>query len=250
MNEPRQSSTFRALRFAVGVAIAGLMVSVVLAAGSWWLWEREKALLKAATNNEQSARARLDAISRERDDLLGSEDTYRMLSARGAFVPENRVDFIEAMEVLKARHRLTSLEYDLKPQRALKFASGVSYANTDIRASRLQLKASAAHEGLLLGFIDDFRRIERGFFPVERCTLRRPPNLATTTGTAPLIPDLPRIAPDDDDSPPTNAASSPLPPQGVVADCVLEWITLIEKSQPQAPVQTAAPTQPANRPRS
>lgn len=237
MNNPRDSAAFRATRFAIGVAVAGLLVSLAMAGGSWWLWEREKKLAASSKRDESGIRSRLDSIKRERDDLLGSEDTYKMLAARGVFIPERRLDFIESMETLKGRHRLVSLEYDLMPQRALKFGTGLSYGATDIRASRLKIKVKAIHDGALVAFLDEFRRIERGFFPVDRCVFKRSQAIALAAPVPPIAAQASARpnTPEEDNEPPAPASSAATPDTSISAECALEWITIVDK----APQNTA-----------
>ena len=224
MSDPRDSVTFRSLRFAGAVALIGVLVAGILIGGSWWLWEREKKLAITSKRDLGSATSRLDSIKRERDDLLGSEDTYKRLLARGAFAPESRIDFIETMAELKRRHRLVGLEYELGPQRTLKFATGITYGAAEIRGSRLLVKIKAFHDGDLVGFLDEFPRIHRGFFPIDRCVLKR---LATTAGAPGSAPPANR---DEEDA----AAVAARPPAGsepaLEAECTLEWITLADKN--------------------
>lgn len=241
MTDARNSAAFRSLRFAVGVAVTGLLVALAMAGGSWWLWEREKKLATNTQRDESGVRSRLESIRRERDDLLGSEETYRMLATRGVFAPEQRLDFIETMEALKTRHKLVSLEYDLFPQRALKFESGVNYSSTDIRASRLKLRVKAIHDGELVAFLDEFRRIERGFFPVDKCYLRRSQVRETTSitpqsnlRTLPASGSTPRSG--DADGEAVLATEIATEPDTIGAECTLEWVTIADKA-PQNPAQ-------------
>ena len=123
----------RGIRFASAVFVAGLVVAGFIGGGSYWYWQVEKKDEVQSQRALQEMRARLDTIKRERDDLRGSEVTYKSLIERGAFAAEQRLDLIEAMTVLKKRHRLVSLEYDLFPQRPLK-VTAASYAAADVRA--------------------------------------------------------------------------------------------------------------------
>jgi hypothetical protein len=220
MNDPRDSASYRAVRFAAGVATVGFLVAALMGAGSWWIWQREKKLAETSLRDLAAASNRLEAIKRERDDLMGSEETYRILQGRGVFLPESRMDFIETMETLKARHRLLGLDYELRAQRPLKFASGASYGAAEIRASRLIVKVRALHDQDFVSFIDEFPRIRRGFFPVDRCLLKRPD---PGGGARPAVSTAgPRVAAPAEESAPALAA-------GIEAECHLEWITLVDK---------------------
>ena len=107
---------------------------------------------------------------------------------------------MELVNTLRARHQLFSLDYEVAPQRPLLLAGGRVFSSVDVLASRVKLKLRALHEGDVVGFVNDLARTPQGFYPVDRCAMRR---VETTS------PDSmqPRIE----------------------ADCTLEWITLKEK---------------------
>ncbi len=157
-------------------------------------------------------KSRLANAKRERDDLRNSEDTYKALVARGVFITERRLDMLDAMEALKTRHNIFSLEYLMSEQRTLKLAGGATVGAIDALGSRIRLKASALHDGDLVSFLDEFPRLQRGLFPIDRCVIKRSHD-ATGTGVTPTsIPLV--IAP------------------SIEADCALEWITLLDKRPP------------------
>ena len=214
------SGAFRALRFAGLVALAGLGVAIFLVSGSYLFWQSEKKSAAVSRQNLQELRNRLESLKRERADLEGSEETYKSLIARGAFAPERRLDLIETLAELKKRHKLLGLEYEVAPQRSLKFATGASYSAVGIMASRVHLKIQAYHDGDLVAFLDEFPRIQRGFFPIDKCSIKRgaaAEQRAQTTATGAAQPAS--IAP-------STAAAA------IEADCTLEWITLVDKSKP------------------
>jgi hypothetical protein len=74
------------------------------------------------------------------------------------------------------------------------------FASVDVLASRVKLKARALHEGDILAFVDSLTRNPQGFYPIDRCSMKRI----------------------------EVAAADSLQPR-VEADCTLEWITLKEK---------------------
>jgi len=103
---------------------------------------------------------------------------------------------LSAEEVLEALRRLLETEGQPVP---LQFAGGRYFASIDVLASRVKLRARALHEGDLLGFIDDLTRTPQGFYPVDKCIIRR-----------------------------VEAPADTIQPR-VEAECTLEWITLREK---------------------
>ena len=181
----------------LAVAIVG---GVAIVAASHWLFEREKRESANYDRRVTEARARLDGARRERDSLQQSSEVFRTLMERGLLQGEHRLDLVEMVNALRARHQLFALDYEIAPQRPLVLAGGRVYASVDVLASRVKLKLRALHEGDMLAFMESLAQSRQGFYPVDRCALKR---LEVTN------PDSvqPRIE----------------------ADCGFEWITLKEK---------------------
>ena len=92
---------FNALRFAYIVLLAGVAVGAFLVVGSYLYWQSEKKNDQQSQRALQDLRGRLSTATRDRDDLRGSEDTYKTLASRGLFLAEERLDLIEALAALK-----------------------------------------------------------------------------------------------------------------------------------------------------
>ncbi len=228
-----QGGAFKALRFAGLVAVAGLGVAIFLVTGSYLIWQSETKSNSVSQRNLQELRSRLENAKRELADLQGSEETYKNLIARGAFAPERRIDFIEAMAELKKRHNILGLEYEVAPQRPLRVASGAGYAAVGIMASRIRMKIQTYHDGDLMAFLDEFPRIQRGFFPIDKCTITRVGGPEVRV-QAPIVTGAPSVT----------RSTSPANVAAIEADCALEWITLVDKSKPaniQAAVEARKP---------
>ena len=195
---------FKLLRTASALALLSIGVAAFLIASSHYYRQAEMKNDKQSQRVLQDLRARLDTLRREREDLRNSADVYKSLAARGVFVPEQRLDLVEALAELKNRHKLVSLEYEVLPQRALRMASGITFPGVDVRGSRIKLKVRAHHDGDLVAFLDEFPRMQRGFFPIDRCAIKR-------------------------------ATDSAAGAAGLEAECYLDWVTLVDKRNP-APV--------------
>jgi hypothetical protein len=234
---------FGALKFSYLVLAAGIGVAAFLVAGSYIFWQAEKA------NNVQSQRrlnetqSRLANAKQERDDLRNSEDTYTALAGRGVFIPEKRLDLLDAMDALRVRHGITSLEYQVGAQRQLKLAGGTSITAVEALGSRIQLKATALHDGDMLAFLDEFSRMQRGLFPIERCAIGRNSKSGVSIPIAPAANAAARSSDRGDGEP---IGPPPTLTPAIEADCALEWITLVDKRAPPAVVAAAgAPPQKA-----
>jgi hypothetical protein len=191
---------FGTLRASWVILIASIMVAAAVAGGSHWFVERQKRESAALAKRTQEGRTRVETARRERESLEQSADVFRTLVERGLLQSERRLDLVELVNGLRIRHQLFGLDYEIGAQRPLPLAGGVAFTAVDVLASRVKLRARALHEGDLLDFIDALSQSRQGFYPVDRCVIRR-------------------LEAKGDDA---------LQPR-VEADCTLEWITLKEK---------------------
>ncbi len=245
---------FRALRLSVAVTLSGVAVAVFLAGSSYWYWQSEKRGNQTSSARQQDSRARLETARRERDDLRDSEQTYKVLTTRGVFQPEQRLELVEAFAALKTRHQLVALEYEVQPQRPLKLNTSASLPAVDVFGSRIKFKARANHDGDLVAFLDEFPRMQRGFFPLDRCVIKRTSESESAKNVAPIakatglqaavsaIASLTGLSTPqaniDADETSLEGILKPRAPQvsktdsaALEADCSLEWITLVDKQK-------------------
>jgi len=190
---------FREMRVAWATLVVAIVAGVGIVAGSHWYGEKEKRDSADFTKRLREARARVDSARRERDNLQQSADVFRTLVDRGMLQTESRLDVVELLNTLRVRYQLV-LDYEIAPQRPLALPGGRVFQSVDVLASRVKIKARALHEGDMLGFIDALETSSRGFYPVDRCAMRRVD-----------VPDPESLQP------------------RVEAECTLEWITLKDK---------------------
>jgi hypothetical protein len=186
--------------------LAWILLAVAVAAGAAVAWgsleylKKEKRDDVASQRQLGEARAKVETAKRERDDLRNSSAVFADLVSRGILKEESRLDLIERLDALKAKHRLIDLEYEIQPQRPLPLMGGRVFNAVDVLGSRVRIKAQALHEGEALAFIEELVHPPTGFNPASRCTLAR------------MIPGSPD-------------AVTPR----VEATCTLEWISLRDK---------------------
>lgn len=257
---------FRAMRLSVLVTLSGVAVATFLAGTSYWYWQSEKNGNQTSSARQQDTRTRLETARRERDDLRDSEQTYKVLTTRGVFQPEQRLELVEAFAALKTRHQLVAFEYEVQPQRPLKLSASVSLPAVDVFGSRIKFKARANHDGDLVAFLDEFPRMQRGFFPLDRCVIKRTSesesakNIASVTKATGLQAAVTAMASStglntpqasvDADETSLESILKPRAPQvsktdsaALEADCSLEWITMVDKQKiAELPKQSSGAT--------
>jgi len=173
MSQVFSGEGWRSLRGSWLMLAGAAALGALLVYGSHWYSLKEKSDSASSERLLREARGRLDNARRERDNLNESADVFRTLVDRGLLQREQRLDLVELVNTLRARHQLYTLDYEIAPQRTLQLAGGRVFASIDVLASRVDIKARALHEGDLLGFIGDLAQSRQGFYPVDHCTLRR-----------------------------------------------------------------------------
>lgn len=200
MNAVFSRDGWRRLRLPWAVLVLAIAAAAVVVYGSHWYVGKETRDNVASSRRLQEARSRVDRARRERESLLQSVDVFRTLVDRGLLQSERRLDLVELVNVLRSRHQLFSLDYEIAPQRVLQLAGGRVFPSIDVLSSRVKLRARALHEGDLLGFMQELSHSQQGFYPVDWCSMRRM--------EAPLDALQPHVE----------------------MDCRLEWITLRDKN--------------------
>jgi hypothetical protein len=188
-----------ALQLPIALLVLAIAGGAGIIVGSKLYAEKERRTSAESGQRLQEARARLDTARRERDNLVQSAEVFRTLVERGLLQGERRLDLVELVNSLRSKHQLAALDYEIAAQRPLQLAGGRGFGSIDVLASRVKLRARALHEGDVLGFIDDLTQTPQGFYPVDKCTLRR-----------------------------IEAPPESIQPR-VESECTLEWITLREK---------------------
>lgn len=190
----------KALRLAWALLGVAIVAAAAIAWASHWYVQKERRDNAASNRELAEAQARVAAARKERDDLQASSQIFMDLVKRGVLKGEGRLDFIERLQQLKARHQLLALEYEIAPQRPLPLAGGRVFESVDVLGSRVKVRALALHEGEALAFTEELTHAPRGFYPAGRCTMKR-----LEAGSADAI--VPRAE----------------------VECVLEWVTLKDK---------------------
>lgn len=190
----------RSLRLAWVILGLATLAAAGLAWGSHWYLQKEKLDGLASKRELGEAQARVEAAKRERDDLQASSQIFQGLVNRGILREEGRLDLIERLDRLKARHHLLGLEYEIAAQRPLPLPGGRVFNAIDVLGSRVKVRALALHEGDALDFLEDLASPDRGFNPLSRCDMRRI-DAQNATEVSPRVE----------------------------AECVLEWISLKDK---------------------
>lgn len=205
MNGQVQKSSAKLLGWPIAAALLALAVAAVFILGSLYYLDVQKRSDVVSKGALQGAQQRVANANQEADDLRASVDVFKQLTAQGVFNTESRLDWIELFKRLKIKYRLLALGYELAPQRPLQLPGGRVFPAIEPVATRIKLKLQAYHDGDLIGFLEEFSQLKNGFYPIDRCSIRRISDAMNDPGTA-----------------------------HIEAECLLDWVTLKDKRSPSA----------------
>lgn len=199
MSQVLSREGFKSLRASWAILAASTLIAAGLIGSSHWFLEKQKRESAALAKRTSEGRTRVETARRERESLEQSRDVFRTLMERGLLQTERRLDLVELLNGLKVRNHLYSLDYEIGVQRPLALSGGLALTAVDVLASRVKLRVRALHEGDVLQFIEGLSQNRQGFYPVDRCIIRR-----------------------------VDTKGEDLQPR-VEAECTMEWITLKER---------------------
>jgi hypothetical protein len=193
-------------------AIAFLIIMSLVGGSAVWTTEQMKKSSNMAFQEATAARkdiqTRLARAREEQQELTEKLNRFQVLRTRGYIGPEQRLNWVEAIARIKAKHRIFKLDYDFAPQRRVDASilpGGSAAGGFEIMSSQMRMQIHLLHEGELLAFLADLRA------GLSSNTVEA---LVLTRSCA-----IERLAPGNTD----RSSKAQLK-----ADCTLEWITVKE----------------------
>jgi hypothetical protein len=190
-------------------ALVAFAVAISLGAGSVWAINHFRTLAnkehQIALRKSTEAQAKLARVSQEQQELTEKTLRFQELVKRGYTEPEDRLDWVELLDRAQKVRKISDFQYEFAAQRPADeglIPLGASGGGYDFNASQQRLKVKVLHEGDVWNVVDDIKRSAKAFVLVRNCTFERLPPAAIDRGTGPYIG----------------------------AECVLEWITLKERT--------------------
>lgn len=182
---------------------------------------REMAILAtqaAQANREQMAGAVLK-IEEEAKAIRTYRDRYDQLQTRGVIGEEERLQLVEALGRFRERHKLYAVQFEMDKQVEIPLKEGEPEDAgpwLSLRSSQIRIGMPLLHEEDLLRLLAELRRVGRGMFVVEECSLTRT-NLEAVSEVLKVNENL-------------------------LASCTILWLTLKpEENQPGAGLEEAPP---------
>lgn len=166
-----------------------LLAAAVSLTAAGILWShREDAQARAALQREQAAlgaaRAKEQLAKQDARQIAQHLDAYRAMVAQGFVGEENRLAWIEAVQLANRDARLYGLSYSLSPRTA---APAGQADGLPLRQTRMTLRMALLVETDLQRFLDALRARAPGLFRVHTCRLERAVDMPFQPGGAPQL---------------------------------------------------------------
>lgn len=188
---------------ALGVPITVCAISAILGLAVWFASSSYSNRVREASNRSDreldTTRSQLHRARLAEENFRSFASTYQALETRGLVGEERRLDWVERIQAVAARHQLYSLQYDIAPRRPLQLP-GLASAEAGAFASAVHIDATGLHEDALVDFLEDLHQDTFGVFVARKCSLERLGEPSTTVAAH------------------------------VRADCQLDWVTLQDKA--------------------
>jgi len=168
---PPDSGRRLAVPAVIGLAlvVAGLVTAAI--AGQLLKQARADQIAGAAERvAAQNKHTRANDEAREIRERLVD---YRKLVETGLVGEERRLDWVDRIAEIKARHKLAELKYSIDPQRKIELPGTAPSAEVEVLGSKLALDLALVHEEDLVRFLDDLRRSVNAYVVVRACTIDR-----------------------------------------------------------------------------
>lgn len=168
--------------------------------GATMVYHSRNLLVDAQKTHQQTATKRgevqgkLANAQNEEKELLDKFARYQGIVAHGYIGSERRLDWIEQIRKIKTTRKLLDILYEFDPQDVL---DGNNASGFDFMVSHMKLQMQLLHEEDLLSFLADLRDSTRAYISVKSCNVVK----QTRPGTS----------------------------MQLLAECVVDWITLRER---------------------
>ena len=164
---------WRKLRYPIiGLGTSLIIVGLLVSFADQYRTKNETALL-TQQNMLNQARQKFQSSGLEKDTITQYLPIYNDLLANGFVGEERRIEWIEALRNIHAKHKLFSIDYSIGLQEAYKPSFLPNLGNFRLNRSVMSLKLDMLHEGDMLAIIEGLREQTTPFI-VRDCKIQRP----------------------------------------------------------------------------
>ncbi len=198
---PASAITLKSLRWSLLLLLAAALLAAAAVAAALHFDRQAAQEHQRARALQQETQARLARVNEDEREIRAKIARYQELVGSGRIAPERRLEWVETLRHIKESRKLLGLDYEIAPQRPLDDKQPEAGGHLFL-ASTMKLEMPLLHEDDLLGLIADLKQQVHAIVSVRSCTIDRVP----AAGARPAV-----------------AAT-------LRAQCVIDWITLQEKT--------------------
>ncbi len=164
---------WRKLRYPIiGLGAALILVGLLVSLADQYRNKNEIAL-QTQQNMLNQARQKFQSSGLEKETITQYLPIYNNLLANGFVGEERRIEWIEALRNIHAKHKLFSIDYSIGLQENYKPSFLPNLGSFILHRSVMSLKLDMLHEGDMLAIIDGLREQTTPFI-VRDCKIQRP----------------------------------------------------------------------------
>jgi hypothetical protein len=157
------------------LVIVGLLVSLADQYRS-----KNKAALQMQQNQLNQARQKFQSSGLEKETIIQYLPIYNDLLLKGFIGEERRIEWIESLRQIHARHKLFSIDYQIGLQEDYKPSFIPNMGTFVLHRSTMKLNMDMLHEGDILNLLDGLHEQTTPFI-VRDCEIKRPVGAVVNT---------------------------------------------------------------------
>ena len=164
---------WRKLRYPIiGLGAALILVGLLVSFADQYRNKNETAL-QTQQNLLNQARQKFQSSGLEKETIMQYLPAYNNMLAGGFIGEERRIEWIETLRNIHAKHKLFSIDYSIGLQENYKPNFMPNLGNFRLNRSIMSLKLDMLHEGDMLAIIDGLNEQTTPFI-VRDCEIKRP----------------------------------------------------------------------------
>jgi hypothetical protein len=129
--------------------------------------------LQLAQRQLNTARDQLLTAQNDQENMASYQMEYDALVVQKVIGSEQRLDWIEGLEMLRKQSLLPDFKYTIAPQSTYAPKPPLNAGNFALSISPMSMELDLLHEGQLLRFFEALSRQMPGWFLLDKCALSR-----------------------------------------------------------------------------
>ena len=171
-----QNQDMLLLKWPVLFLVIAILASAVWCGGAYQFRQSNHMTLQTTRANRIQLETSVRQIEDETKTIHSFIDRFQKLATDGVISVEDRLELVETIGRIRARHNLYPVQLDIGQQVQVPLVqeggedTGKSLS---LRVSRIQITIPLLHEEDLFHLLDGLRDMKRGIFVIETCSIKQ-----------------------------------------------------------------------------